>query len=95
MTARGWMIAPFVAGIRLYQWTLGWLFGGQCRFYPSCSNYALEAYRVHGVARGTWLTARRIGRCHPLGGHGYDPVPVPERDGGASRRVGADIRRDP
>jgi len=46
-----------------------------CRFDPSCSTYALEAYEVHGALRGTWLAMRRIGRCHPWGGMGYDPVP--------------------
>lgn len=46
-----------------------------CRYLPTCSSYALEAYEVHGFAKGSWLTARRIGRCHPWGGHGLDPVP--------------------
>lgn len=46
-----------------------------CRYVPSCSTYALEALEQHGAARGTWLTLRRLGRCHPWGGHGLDPVP--------------------
>jgi putative membrane protein insertion efficiency factor len=46
-----------------------------CRFDPSCSSYALEALELHGAARGTWLTVRRLARCHPWGGHGWDPVP--------------------
>jgi putative membrane protein insertion efficiency factor len=46
-----------------------------CRYIPTCSNYALDAYEHHGFVRGTWLTARRISRCHPWGGHGWDPVP--------------------
>jgi uncharacterized protein len=46
-----------------------------CRFDPSCSTYALEALERHGAARGTWLTIRRLGRCHPWGGTGWDPVP--------------------
>lgn len=46
-----------------------------CRYDPSCSNYALEALEKHGALRGTWLTIRRLSRCHPWGGHGWDPVP--------------------
>jgi putative membrane protein insertion efficiency factor len=46
-----------------------------CRFDPSCSSYALEALERHGALRGTWLTVRRLGRCHPWGGQGWDPVP--------------------
>ena len=46
-----------------------------CRYDPTCSSYALEALEVHGLVRGLWLTARRIGRCHPWGGQGWDPVP--------------------
>lgn len=46
-----------------------------CRFYPSCSTYALDALEVHGAVRGTWLAVRRVSRCHPWGGHGIDLVP--------------------
>lgn len=46
-----------------------------CRFVPTCSTYALEAIDAHGAARGSWLATRRLLRCHPLGSHGYDPVP--------------------
>jgi hypothetical protein len=49
--------------------------GGGCRFTPSCSEYAMEAVRRHGPLGGAWLAARRVVRCHPWGGHGYDPVP--------------------
>lgn len=47
-----------------------------CRFAPSCSSYAIEAIQAHGAFKGAWLAARRIARCHPWGGHGYDPVPL-------------------
>jgi uncharacterized protein len=60
--------------VGLYQW----LSRGRpspCRFDPSCSTYAREALEVHGAARGSWLAARRLGRCHPWGGAGWDPVP--------------------
>lgn len=47
-----------------------------CRFVPSCSTYALEALQEHGALRGSWLSTRRLSRCHPWGGSGYDPVPL-------------------
>jgi putative membrane protein insertion efficiency factor len=64
--------------VRVYQVLLSPLLGGRCRFHPSCSAYALEALRLHGLLRGGGLALRRIGRCHPFGGSGYDPVPPPE-----------------
>ncbi|HEY5014014.1 MAG TPA: membrane protein insertion efficiency factor YidD [Acidimicrobiia bacterium] len=52
----------------------------RCRYFPTCSQYAREAVATHGAATGSWLALRRLGRCHPLGGHGYDPVPEPSAD---------------
>ena len=66
---------PLIIVVRLYQATLGHFMGGQCRFHPSCSNYAIEALQTHGAWRGTLLIARRLLRCHPFGGGGWDPVP--------------------
>ncbi len=67
--------APFIAVIKLYQFTLSPVIGRACRFWPTCSWYGLEAYRTHGPVVGTRLTVWRILRCNPFGGHGYDPVP--------------------
>lgn len=61
--------------IKSYQWVLSPLLPGACRFYPTCSHYALEALEQHGVRRGTLLALRRIGRCHPWHPGGVDPVP--------------------
>lgn len=77
LTARRLLILPFLIPIRLYQLTLSPFIGNQCRFYPTCSRYAVEAYELHGPLRGSWLTVRRLCRCHPFGGHGYDPPPLP------------------
>jgi putative membrane protein insertion efficiency factor len=67
--------ALVVLGIRLYQRLAVAPLRGACRFHPTCSAYAIEAVERHGVARGLWLAARRVARCHPLGAHGVDPVP--------------------
>ena len=66
---------PLILLVRLYQAGLSPLMGGHCRFMPTCSQYAIDALQTHGAIRGSWLTLRRILRCHPLGGMGYDPVP--------------------
>ena len=60
--------------VLLYRVTLGRLLGGQCRFHPTCSQYAIDAVRLHGPWRGSWRTIKRICRCHPWGGRGYDPA---------------------
>jgi hypothetical protein len=62
--------------IRAYQLFLSPLLGPTCRYLPSCSEYAAEAIARHGALAGTWLALRRLLRCHPWGGSGYDPVPA-------------------
>ncbi|HEV7622190.1 MAG TPA: membrane protein insertion efficiency factor YidD [Flavisolibacter sp.] len=66
---------PFIILIKLYQWILSPLIGPKCRFTPTCSHYAVEAFKKYGIFKGSWLSIRRIVRCNPWGGHGYDPVP--------------------
>ena len=61
--------------IRVYQVALSPYFGSQCRFTPTCSEYAKEAVKQHGALKGSWLAVRRIGRCHPYHPGGHDPVP--------------------
>ena len=61
--------------IRVYQAAISPFFPAHCRYWPSCSAYAAEAVRTHGAMTGGWLAVRRIARCHPWGGSGYDPVP--------------------
>lgn len=64
-----------IAALRVYRVLISPLYGNVCKYYPSCSAYALEAVTVHGAAKGTWLAARRLGSCHPWAAGGYDPVP--------------------
>jgi hypothetical protein len=61
--------------IRAYQLVLSPMIGPSCRFYPSCSHYAIEAIETHGSLRGAWLTIKRISGCHPWHEGGFDPVP--------------------
>ena len=66
---------PFIALIKLYQWIISPWLGSKCRFTPTCSQYGIEALKKYGPLKGLWLTFKRVSRCHPWGGHGYDPVP--------------------
>jgi hypothetical protein len=61
--------------IYAYRWLISPWLPANCRYLPTCSTFALEAIDRHGVLRGGWLAAKRLARCHPLGGSGYDPVP--------------------
>ena len=61
--------------VRAYRLVLSPYVGHGCRYQPTCSAYALDALARHGAVKGAWLALRRIGRCHPWGGQGYDPVP--------------------
>lgn len=75
-SARAGLLAqPLIALIKLYQAARRYRPSSSCRYVPSCSAYGMEAIRRHGAGRGSWLTIRRLGRCHPWGGYGADPVP--------------------
>lgn len=64
-----------VYGLRAYRFALSPWLGMHCRFYPSCSQYAIEAIESHGAGKGAWLALRRLARCHPWHSGGVDPVP--------------------
>ena len=84
LTPGGIVRAALLGLIRLYQLTLSPWLGRQCRYEPTCSHYAAEAETRFGARRGVWLALMRIGRCHPWGRSGYDPVP--DLDGLPARR---------
>ncbi|RMH19689.1 MAG: membrane protein insertion efficiency factor YidD [Gemmatimonadetes bacterium] len=85
------MLARVMLGvIRFYQRAVSPLTPPSCRFTPTCSQYAAEAVTRHGALKGAWLAARRIRRCHPLGGSGFDPVPPVDARGRGGRAVEGD-----
>ena len=67
---------PLLILIRGYQLIISPLLGSNCRFMPTCSEYAIESFRSYGLIKGFFLTIKRIGKCHPWGSHGYDPIPT-------------------
>ena len=69
------IIFPFVFLIKIYQFLISPIIGKNCRFNPTCSNYALEALKKHGLILGMYYSIIRISKCHPWGGSGHDPVP--------------------
>ena len=71
---------PLLGLVWIYRLLISPWLGNNCRFSPSCSQYTLDALRLHGAFRGSWLAAKRIGRCHPWGDSGYDPVPEKQED---------------
>ena len=76
------LAAAIAAVIRVYRYLVSPWLGANCRFLPTCSEYAIEAIDRHGAVRGVWLAARRVVRCHPWGAPGHDPVPnrtIPNR----------------
>ena len=76
---------PLIQLARFYRIAISPWLGANCRFDPTCSSYTIEALRVHGILTGGWLALKRIGRCHPWGGSGYDPVPDVQEDADEAR----------
>ena len=68
-------ILPLIMIIRIYQLIVSPILKTNCRYMPTCSEYSLESLKKHGLLKGCYLSCKRILHCHPLGGHGYDPVP--------------------
>ena len=69
------LIWIFIFLIRIYKLVISPMLPARCRYTPTCSEYGLKAIQKHGPLKGSWLTLKRIGSCHPWGGHGHDPVP--------------------
>ncbi len=74
------IIYILVIPIKAYQLILSPFFGPSCRFQPTCSTYAIDALRKHGVIQGVWLTIKRLVKCNPWGGRGFDPVPEKKKN---------------
>lgn len=75
MKLRNLINAPLIGLVRMYQYLISPLLPNACRYTPTCSQYAEQAIRKYGPLKGIWLAIRRLSRCHPWGGHGYDPLP--------------------
>ena len=69
------MKTVLIALLRFYRYAISPMLGRNCRFHPTCSEFAIEAIQRHGALRGGWMAAKRVGRCHPFNPGGYDPVP--------------------
>ena len=87
LSAVAWLLVQLLRG---YQRFVSPLLGPRCRFYPSCSAYALEAVRLHGALRGSWLAVRRLSRCHPFHRGGLDPVPGSEQQLSSEQQASSD-----
>jgi putative membrane protein insertion efficiency factor len=70
-----YLAIPLIIAIKIYQLLISPLFPPSCRFSPTCSHYSVEALQKYGIVKGSWLSFKRIIKCHPWGGSGYDPVP--------------------
>lgn len=74
------LISPLIFLVKIYQWFISPILPASCRYTPTCSHYMIEALKVWGPFKGTFLGIKRIASCHPRGGHGYDPVPEKSKE---------------
>ncbi|NBW30327.1 MAG: membrane protein insertion efficiency factor YidD [Flavobacteriales bacterium] len=74
------LISPLIFLVKIYQWFISPILPASCRYTPTCSHYMIEALKVWGPIKGTFLGVKRIASCHPRGGHGYDPVPEKKKE---------------
>jgi putative membrane protein insertion efficiency factor len=74
------LISPLIFLVKIYQWFISPILPASCRYSPTCSHYMIEALKVWGPIKGTFLGIKRIASCHPRGGHGYDPVPEKSKE---------------
>ena len=74
------LISPLIFLVKIYQWFISPILPASCRYSPTCSHYMIEALKVWGPIKGTFLGIKRIASCHPRGGHGYDPVPEKNKE---------------
>jgi len=74
------LISPLIFLVKIYQWFISPILPASCRYTPTCSHYMIEALKVWGPIKGTFLGIKRIASCHPHGGHGYDPVPEKSKE---------------
>lgn len=77
---------PIIVVVKIYQWVISPLLPQSCRYTPTCSVYMIEAVKVWGPLKGTWLGLKRISSCHPWGGHGHDPVPERKPKGTSEKK---------
>lgn len=89
------LIRAMVGVLKVYQWALSPFLGSNCRFYPSCSQYSIEALQHHGVLRGVWLTLRRLVKCHPYHSGGFDPVPLKQECSSQDALLDSSLHRLP
>ena len=82
------LIFPFLMLIRFYQIAISPYTPASCRYSPTCSHYSVEALKIHGLFKGGWLAIKRISKCHPWGGSGYDPVPDKEVNNNRNEEMG-------